>query len=122
MRNRNLLFALLALVACGLIAAGCGDDESTTAEDVTGALEDATIPEITDVSVPDASVPEDAKEALENAPENIDEAVQQCLDNAESSGLSDDQVDNLKELCESGGAAANDALENAQDLQESLGE
>lgn len=112
MRNRNLLFTALALTAAGLIAVGCGgDDETTTTSDEpASALEGAetTAPE-------DLTIPENAEEALENAPENIDDAVQQCIDNAENSGLSGEQVDNLKQLCESGGDAANQALENAQE-------
>lgn len=119
--NRNLLFALLALVACGLIAAGCGGDDETTPTDVSSALEDASTA-LDEADVPeDLSVPEDAQQALEDAPENIDEAIQQCLDSAESSGLSGEQVDQLKEICESGGDIANDALDNAEELQDSLG-
>lgn len=104
MRNRNVLFAVIAVLAFGLIAAGCGGDDETTTDG--GAAEATTGDGVT--------VPTDAQEALDEAPENIDEAVQRCLDSADDSGLSDEQIDSLKQLCESGGDAANQALEDAQ--------
>ncbi|HKJ36872.1 MAG TPA: hypothetical protein VKA36_09925 [Solirubrobacterales bacterium] len=111
MRNKNLLFALIAVVACGLIAAGCGgDDETTTVEDAQEQLEDVQVPTDADEAL------ENAQEQLEDAPENIDEAVQQCLDNVESSGLPDDQKDGLRDLCEAGGNAAQDAIDNAEGI------
>lgn len=120
MRNRTFLIAAIAVLACGLIAAGCGGDDETTSTDAASALEDASTS--AETTVPgDVSIPEDAQEALDNAPANVDEAVQQCLDSAENSGLSSEQVDNLKQLCESGRDAANQALENAKDLQDEFG-
>lgn len=116
MRNRKIFIALAAVLALGLIAAGCGgDDESSPADEAQQQLEGAETP----TSAEEAQ--QQAEEALENAPQDIDEAIQQCLDNVESSGLPDEQKENMRQLCESGGAAANEALENAESLQDSLG-
>lgn len=115
MRDKKFLIAVIAIAACGLIAAGCGgDDSSTTADDVTTGLEDLTAPG-------DVSVPQDAQDAIDQAqkeledadvPGSIEEAVQQCIDNVDSSGLPDDQKQSLKDLCEAGQDAANNALED----------
>jgi hypothetical protein len=41
MRKHNLLFPVLIVVSCGLIAGGCGDDEAaTTPEPTTTATQD----------------------------------------------------------------------------------
>jgi hypothetical protein len=103
MLSKNLRFVLIAVVAAGLIAVGCGGDDETT-------------PTVDGGAVTDVTVPTDAEQALEDAPENVDEAVQDCLDNVENSDLPDDQKQNLKDLCEAGGNAAQDAIDNAQSL------
>jgi hypothetical protein len=117
MRLRPIFLILIMILAFGFVAAGCGGDDSTSA-DVT-SLDGVTAPE-------DISVPQDAQDAIDEAqqqledaqgqlgdvPENLDEAVQQCIDQAESSGLPSDQAQSLKDLCESAGEAAGGALGN----------
>lgn len=95
MRSKPLTLLLALAAASALLALGCGGDGDAV------SLEDVTAPA------------DQAREALEGAPETIEDAVQQCIDSAESSGLPSDQVDSLKQLCESGGDAAGNALETA---------
>jgi hypothetical protein len=47
MRNAKWIVALVALMAMGLIAAGCGDDDDTTAASDTSATESSTSAEST---------------------------------------------------------------------------
>jgi uncharacterized protein YgiB involved in biofilm formation len=110
MRRSSVLIALLAVLALGLVAAGCGgdDDETTVPENAQEALDDAS--QSAQDAIDEAN--DSAQEALEDAPENIDEAVQQCLDAVDASGIPDDQAQGLKDLCESGGDAAGQALED----------
>ena len=110
MRRNSVLVALLAVLALGLVAAGCGSDDSETTvpESAQEALDDAS--QSAQDALDEAS--ESAQESLENAPENIDEAVQQCLDAADASGLPDDQVESLKDICQGSGDAASEALES----------
>jgi hypothetical protein len=104
MRTKSLLSVLFVVAICGLVAAGCGDDGDSSS---TGEITDIAVPE----NAQDAL--DQAEQQLEDAPETIDQAVQQCIDAAESSNLPGDQVDSLKQLCEDGGDAASQALENA---------
>jgi hypothetical protein len=104
MRNKSLLLVLIAVLAGGLVAAGCGSDDSGD----TTAAEEVTAPQNAEEAV------DQAQEALGDVPETVDEAVKQCIESAEASGLPSDQVDSLKQLCESGGDAANDAIDSAE--------
>ena len=45
MRNRNLLFLVLLVLTCGLIAAGCGDDDSSTTDSEATTTEEASTTE-----------------------------------------------------------------------------
>jgi hypothetical protein len=76
---RNWLFALMALMACGLIAAGCGDDDddsgdttatTTAAEETT---DDGTEETDTEDSDTDAtgSTPDDVYNACKDALEEV---------------------------------------------------
>ena len=49
----------------------------------------------------------DAQGQIGDLPGSVDEAVQQCIDQADSTGLPEDQVQNLKDLCQSAADAVN---------------
>ena len=112
MRNRNLTLALAAAMACALIAAGCGGDETTTSADPAGQIEDVQVPQDAQDAIDQAQDAID--QAPEDLPDSIDEAVQQCIDNVDSSNLPDDQKQSLKDLCQSSGDAAKGGVEDAQ--------
>jgi hypothetical protein len=116
MRYKTLLVGLLTVLAFGLIAAGCGGDDDET----TTTAPDAAVEETTSPTTPEEAA-EDAREALEDAPEDIDQAVAQCKENVEDSGLEGAAKQQALDLCESGGDAANEALESAEELQDQLG-
>jgi hypothetical protein len=92
MRNRNWLIAVAALIACGLIAAGCGSDDETTS---TAASEDTSTTQTTDSGDSSGSTPDDvyqacldaiegtaAESAGKTACEQTRDAFQQCSDQA----------------------------------------
>ena len=114
MRDLRWLVALIAVLAVGLVAAGCGDDdessdtttpaatsEETTSEDTTAeetTTEDADEPEISD----DSATPDDIYNAcidvIEGTPaatagqascEQVRTAFEQCTKQAEASGNED---------------------------------
>jgi len=99
MRKKSIPLLILVVLACGLIAAGCGGDGDS------GSIGDIT----------DIAVPQDAQDALDQARQAIGDApaaLEKCIDAVESSNLPSDQADSLRQLCESGADAAN-ALGNA---------
>ena len=94
---------LIALLACGFIAAGCGDDDDDAASETPATTEEAV-----DDAVQEA---EDAA-----ASGDVDSAVQAAVDACKSSisatpGLSGDTVSDLEGLCEE---AASGDIEDAQ--------
>ena len=99
MRSRSIPLLLSLIVACGLLAAGCGGDGDSN-----------SIGDITDIVVPDNAQDalDQARQAIEDAPA----ALERCIDEIESSDLPSDQADALRQLCESGADAA-DALGNS---------
>jgi hypothetical protein len=88
-RTQNVVAGLMALVACGLIAAGCGDDESTTA--------DSTSTTTSSTASGDAS-----------AEERIDAAVESCT--AEAQDLGEAAASGLQAACTTVGDNAKQAL------------
>ena len=116
MRNKTFLIAVLTVLAGALIAAGCGSDDSS---DSSSAESTSATSTTTPTSVDEAV--DQADEALKDAPANIDEAVQRCLDGVDESDISDEQKDQLKALCESGRDAAEGSVEGAQELLDQLG-
>jgi hypothetical protein len=83
---------LMALLACGLIAAGCGDDDDETTTTTS---------------------------AVENAEQTVDSAVQSCSDEAQQLG---GQVGTaLESACTSVGSAATQALSSgSEDVKQAL--
>jgi hypothetical protein len=131
MRNLKWLAALVAVLAVGLIAAGCGgDDDETTAATVTEATtttedeattEDETTSEDTSA---EGSTPDDvynacidviegtpAEEASKPACEQARDAFQQCLDQADAAG--GDAGDTAAQLCQDAADQTIDTLKTA---------
>jgi hypothetical protein len=118
MRNVKWLAALAAILALGLIAAGCGgdDDETTSAApatEATTAAEDTTAEETTTAedTGSEGSTPEDVYnaciDAIEGTPveetskpacEQARDAFQQCIDSADAAGGS--AGDAAAQLCQ----------------------
>lgn len=97
MRDKRLLFGILALLACGLIAAGCGgdDDSDGSSEDAQQALED--------LQSADPSNPEEAQQAIEDVLDNVDsqqDLVDLCKQAVESSGAPDETKQSALDQCE----------------------
>jgi division protein CdvB (Snf7/Vps24/ESCRT-III family) len=119
MPTKKLWTAVLVLLAGGLIAAGCGGDNEATVSVPTSAQE-----AIDKANEALSTASEQATDALQDAsiPENIDEQVQQCIDGVEQSNLDEQTKQTLKDACESGGDAANQALKQLNELQDQLGQ
>jgi hypothetical protein len=95
---KRLWPALLALLACGLIAAGCGDDDDEASDAAT------TTQEAVDDST-DASTSGDIDDAVQAAVDACKQSV------AATPGLSDDTIADLEALCDE---AASGEVEDAQ--------
>ena len=102
---QRVIAASMALAACGLIAVGCGDDDSTTADSASDTTSSA--------ATSDAS-----------AEERIDAAVKSCSDKAQelgeaaASGLEAACAtvgENTKQALSEGGEQAEQALAQAAD-------
>jgi hypothetical protein len=107
---RRLALLLTALLACGLIAAGCGDDDGDDGDDSAATTESAPADTTDTTEAEDdsggATSPDDV--------DSIDEAVQACKDNVQATAgqLSEGLRSDLEELCDK--AAEGDE----EDLQE----
>src|SRR6188508_2829651 len=100
MRRLTLLFG--ALLACGLIAAGCGDDNDDSG-DSAATTESApvdTTPGVDTTSQDETTTSEDDTTSGDGGA--LAEGVQVCKDNVRSSaaGLSEDLRSDLEGLCE----------------------
>src|SRR6188508_637568 len=112
MRRLPLLFA--ALLACGLIAAGCGDDNNDDSGDSAATTESAPVD--TTPGVDTASEDETTTSPDDTKPGGaLAEGVQVCKDNVRSSaaGLSEDLRSDLEGLCEKAGEGNEDDLREA---------
>ena len=99
---KRLLLVLTALLACGLIAAGCGgDDDDDGGDDSPATTESA--PTDTSGDIGDEDV------------DSVDEAVQACKDSVEanSSQLSEDLRGDLEDLCEQAASGDEDEIREA---------
>ncbi len=79
----RLLMGLAALLACGVIAAGCGDDNDDNGDDSPAATESAPADTTGDV-------------------DSVEEAVAACTENVQSTAqqLSDELRGELEDLCD----------------------
>ena len=103
MRRLALLFA--ALLACGLIAAGCGDDNNDDSDDSAATTESAPVdptPGVDTTSENDTTSKDDTTSGSDQTPDSVDEAIQVCKENVQSSagGLSEGLRSDLEDLCE----------------------
>jgi hypothetical protein len=96
---RRLLLGLVALLACGVIAAGCGDDDDDNGDDSPAATETAPTATTGDT---DTDTTGDEDSDTTGDVDSVDEAVAQCKDNvqATASSLSEDLRGELEDLCE----------------------
>ncbi len=130
MRNAKWLIAVVALMACGLIAAGCGDDDETTsaadtATEATDTTADETTSEDTDTSDSDFATPDDvynacidviegtaAESAGQTACEQARDAFEQCAQQAESTPEGEGR-DLAIQACQTAAEQATEALQAA---------
>ena len=136
MRFQKWMAALAAVLALGLIAAGCGDDDDTTSattateatttetpgDDETTTAEDETT--ASDDTEAEGSTPEDvynacidviegtaAEDASKPACEQARDAFQQCLDQSEAAG--GDAGEAAIKICQDAADQTIDALKAA---------
>ena len=106
---------MAALLACGLIAAGCGDDDEDSADDSPATTEsapaDTTATEETDTTATE----DDSGGTGAGDVDNVDEAVEACKEGVESSAgsLSEDLQNDLKDICEQAASGDEEDLQDA---------
>jgi hypothetical protein len=129
MRNSKWLLVLVGLLACGLIAAGCGDDDSSSSDDTateesgasgaTGESGSTDTSGASDVDVDDFL--DSCQETVEGQPgaddaisacEDAADALENCADQANASG-DEDLAEAAIEVCQQ---AADDAVEQFENL------
>ncbi len=111
------LIGLSAVLAFGLIGAGCGDDGDGSSD--PSAISDSVAARCqagVEASGIEGAEAEAAKAACEdvgsgNIPELTDEQKQACLDGVASAGLTGDALDLAKLACEDPAAAQQQALD-----------
>ena len=97
MRNSKWILALVGLLACGLIAVGCGDDDDEGSSDEPAAEESSDSSEDTssDSAVDVDEFLSSCEETVEGTPgaetaiaacEDAADALEQCAEQAEASG------------------------------------
>lgn len=132
MKNSKWMFLLLGVLASGLIAAGCGDDEEAssdapateaTSED-TGSDTEATTDETSSddsgsvdsegvyTACTDAIAGTPAEDAGQTACEQARDAFEQCASSSES--VPDDQAEAALKVCQDAADQAIQALTAAQ--------
>lgn len=110
---KRLFLLLLALLATGLIAAGCGDDD-----DDNGGGDDS--PPAAQTQEPDAGAGDTGGDDADSGdvPASADAAVQAAVDSCKQSidaqpQLSDDVKTDLQEICEEAASGDEDAVRQA---------
>ena len=130
MRNAKWIVALVALMAMGLIAAGCGDDDDSTSADSTAteatSSEDTTAGDTTsDTSDSDLASPDDvynacldvikgtaAESAGQTACQQARDAFEQCTQQAEDTPEGEGR-DLAISACQQAAEQATEALQSA---------
>jgi hypothetical protein len=119
---KRLHLLLVALLACGLFAAGCGDDDDNNdSSDEPATTESApadTTAETTEEEAPPVETTEEETDAPEDIPELDgelrDQAVESCKESVASAPqLSDDVKGDLEEICEQAAEGDEDAVRDA---------
>jgi len=93
---RRLLLGLAALLACGVIAAGCGDDDDDNGDDSPAATESAPADTTGDV-------------------DSVEEAVESCKEGVQATAgqLSEDVRSDLEELCDKAASGDEEEIRDA---------
>jgi hypothetical protein len=125
MRIAKWMLALMALLACGLIAVGCGDDDDSSSSSDDTATEESSSSGSDDSSSTEGSTPDDVLAACEDVIEGTAaedagqagcqaaaDAFEQCLTQSEDIDDSDAQETALA-ACQDAADHAVDALESA---------
>jgi hypothetical protein len=109
---RRLLLGLAALLACGVIAAGCGDDNDDNGDDSPATTESAPTATTGDT---ESDTTEDEGSDTTGDVDSVDEAVAQCKENvqATASSLSEDLRGELEDLCEKAASGDEDDVREA---------
>jgi hypothetical protein len=106
---KRLLLILGALLACGLIAAGCGGDDDDGGDDSPAATTETPleIEPTDDEGADDVTPPEDV--------DSIEEAVEACKEGVQSSSaqLSEDLRNDLEDICEQAAEGDEEELREA---------
>jgi hypothetical protein len=119
MRTTKWILALTALLACGLIAAGCGDDDSSTSSSTSSDSTDSGATSSSGGSTPedvlsacqDAIAGTPAEAAGEAGCQAAADAFQQCSDQAEAADSA--AADTALQACQDAADSAVKALESA---------
>jgi hypothetical protein len=109
---KRFLLLLAALLACGVIAAGCGDDDSDSADDDSPATTDV-MPADTSDSESDDSASDDS--AVPGNGAAVEQALENCRKAVQASGgqLEQDTIDSLKQICENAATGDEDDVRKA---------
>jgi len=107
----RLLLGLVALLACGVIAAGCGDDDDNNGDD--SAVTTESVP--SDTTESESTATTDAPTDTTGDANSVDEAVQQCKDNVETTAtsLSEELRGELMDLCDKAASGNEDEVREA---------
>lgn len=109
---RRLALLVIALLACGLIAAGCGDDDGDAGDDSAATTESAPA----DTSATDTTEAEDDSGGATSPGEidSTDEGVEACKQSFEAtSGISEDLRSDLQGICEKAAGGDEEDLREA---------
>jgi hypothetical protein len=123
MRIAKWMLALMALLACGLIAVGCGDDDDDSSSSDETATEESSSSGDSSSSGVDAdaflSECEDAfagtpgEDAAATACQQAADALEQCGQQAEAAGGDDSAVEAAVQICQDAADEAVKQLEAA---------
>ena len=128
MRIAKWMLALIALLACGLIAVGCGDDDDDSSSDEPATEEssssddsssdDSSSSEGVDADAflsecQDAFSGTPAEDAADTACQQAADALEQCGQQAEDAGGDDEVVETAIAACQDAADAAVEQLEAA---------
>jgi hypothetical protein len=106
----RLLPLLAAVLASGLIAAGCGDDDDDTGDDSPVATESAPV-ETTPTDTTDTDTTDTSSEDADSGDESV-EACKRGVD-ATTGQLSEDLRSELEELCDKAASGDDEAVREA---------
>ncbi|MDX6587191.1 MAG: hypothetical protein QOI31_1664 [Solirubrobacterales bacterium] len=127
MRIAKWMLALMALLACGLIAVGCGDDDDDSSSSDEPATEESSSSDDSSSDSSSSGVDADAflsecedafagtpgEDAAATACQQAADALEQCGDQAEAAGGDDSAVEAAVQICQDAADEAVKQLEAA---------